>query len=128
MGSVVQDIGPVGDGRPDLQYVLQSGHTGNNFVFIRYIGYDLPDGLNPGGFHHSVASQLVGMQLQSYTEGRRYDSLLASEMLVDGLVEVEMYYLHCQNTISQYITNRTILDMCMEAYQLPVNWVAWIWW
>ena len=127
MGSVFQDIGIVGDGRPDLQYVLQSGHTGNNFVFIRYIGYELPDGLNPGGFHHSVASQLVGMQLQSYTEGRRYDSLLASEMLLAGLMEVEMYSLRCQNNIAQYIVNRTILDMCMEADQFPVNRVAWIW-
>ena len=40
--------------------------------------------------------------------------MVGEEMLLVGLDEVETYVLHRQNTIAQYITTNTLLELCLE--------------
>ena len=38
------------------------------------------------------------------------------------------YVLNRQNTVSQYIVTRPILDLCEETVRRPGAWVSRIWW
>ena len=79
------------------------------------------------GFHHRVSCRLAGMQPQLDLVGWwEYPSLEAA-MAAAGLEEVETYILSCQNTISQYIATRLIMELCLEAERRPVAQVAQIW-
>ena len=60
---------------------------------------------------------LLLLQPQRNMEGRWEYTLLVMEMLVVVLGDLEKYTLHRQNTITQYITTRNILELCLEAQQ-----------
>ena len=66
-----------------------------------------------GGFHHREDRWLSKMQPNRYVTGRWIYPPLEAAMKAVGLEEVEMYVLHRQNTITQYIATRPILELCM---------------
>ena len=45
-----------------------------------------------------------------------------------GMEEVYTYILHRQNTVSHYITNRLILELCLAAERQLEAQVSMIWW
>ena len=45
-----------------------------------------------------------------------------------GLQEVEVYVSCRQNTVGQYIATRHIMELCLEAKQMPGSRVATRWW
>ena len=67
-----------------------------------------------GGFHHRVDLRLEGMQFKRDTEVRWEYRPLELAMASVGLDEVDTYVLRHQNTISRYIVNFPILELCLE--------------
>ena len=53
---------------------------------------------------------------------------LAEAMSKAGLQEIETYFTHHQNTVSQYIATRPIMDMCLAADRSPGTRVSKQWW
>ena len=68
-----------------------------------------------GGFHHRVDFWLVGVQPQCDTKWRWQYPPLEVGVLVEGLEEVETYFLFCHNIAVQYIATRPKLDLCIES-------------
>ena len=54
--------------------------------------------------------------------------VLKEDMWEVCLEEMETYISRCQNTVSQYISTRPILDLCLEADQRLVSRVTKKWW
>ena len=42
--------------------------------------------------------------------------------------EIGAYILKRQNTVTQYISTRTIMDLCKNMVKRPGAWVDWGWW
>ena len=49
-------------------------------------------------------------------------------MIMAGIEELGIYILRSQNKLSQYIANRPILYLCLEAYKRPGDQVYTRWW
>ena len=50
-------------------------------------------------------------------------------MMADaGMQEVDTYVACHQNTVAQYISNRTIMDLCLASEQRPGTRVSKQWW
>ena len=59
----------------------------------------------------------------------RRDPLLYAEITAVGFKGVETYVLRLQNTVNQYITTRTILELCLAADRKPGERVTKrLWW
>ena len=79
------------------------------WVITPYIGRVL------GGFHHRVACRLTGRQPWRGQGGGWVYLLLEDAIAEAGLMEVDTYVSRLQNTVAQFIANRTIMDLCLEA-------------
>ena len=80
------------------------------------------------GFHHMVVHCLAGMNPRKYIMGMWVYLPLEAAMEATGLEEVDAYVLLRNNTISQYIDTRQILDMCMAEDERPGAQVKLKWW
>ena len=80
------------------------------------------------GFHRRVDCRLVVMQPMQDMSGRRERLTLEASMADVGIGEVETYVLCRQNTTAQYITTRSILDICLVAEWRPGSRVSQQWW
>ena len=76
-------------------------------------------GRNLGGFHHSVALFITGMNPWRYIAGKDIYPTLDAEMEEIGIEEVDSYALLCQNSIAQYILTRPIMELCLVAERTP---------
>ena len=103
-----------------VQVVLLFGLEAS--VMTLYIGRML------GGFHHWVACRLTGKQLRRDADGIWRYPPLAVAMVEAGLEEVETYVARRQNTATQYIATRLIMDMYLEAERCPEARVPKRWW
>ena len=45
-----------------------------------------------------------------------------------GSEEIRVYITRRQNTAAQYITKRSIMDLCERYVRRPGAWVSWRWW
>ena len=66
----------------------------------------------------------MGMKPKRDMAGRWEYPPLYAEMAAVVIDEVEKYVLRHQNTIAQYITTRTILEVCLVEEHHPGSWVS----
>ena len=78
-------------------------------------------------FHHRVARMLMGRQPWRGRYGRWVYPPLSEAMEEVLLQEVEAYISLCQNTVSQFIATRPIMDLCLAAERRPGSRVAKRW-
>ena len=80
------------------------------------------------GSHHRVARRIMGRQPR---RGRGIVWVyppLEDEMMEAGLLEVETYVSLLQNTVTQFIATRPIMDLCLAEERRPGPRVAKRWW
>ena len=68
-----------------------------------------------GRFHHRVAHRLTGRQPRRRLDWAWFYPPLAEAMAEAGLQVVETYSARHQNTVTQYISTRPIMDLCLAA-------------
>ena len=81
-----------------------------------------------GGFHHKVARKMMGRQPWKgrnsvWTYPPKEDAMAEA-----GLQEVETYISRLQNTVTQFIVTRPIMDLCLAAERIPGTQVSRRWW
>ena len=81
-----------------------------------------------GGFHHRVVWRLTGWMPQRNFDGTWTYLPLGEEMAEVGVQEVETYATHRQNTVTQFIVTRPIMDLCLAAARRPGAQVSKRWW
>ena len=81
-----------------------------------------------GRFHHRVARRLTGRQPRRGREGGWVYPPVEDVMAEAVLQEVETYVSHQQNTVTQYIATRPIMDLCLAAKWSPGPRVVKRWW
>ena len=81
-----------------------------------------------GAFHHRVDLKLTGRQPQKGRDGGWVYPPMEDVMAEAGLQELETYVSHHQNTVSQYISNRPIMDLFLATKRRPGPRVKmWCW-
>ena len=81
-----------------------------------------------GGFRHRVAHRLMGRQYRRGNDVGWVYPPLEDAMTEAGLQEVETYVSCRQNTLSQFIVTRTIMELCLAMAQRPGSRMAkWCW-
>ena len=81
-----------------------------------------------GGFHHRVACRLTGRQPQQGRGDLRTYPPLEDAMSEAGLQEVDTYVSLFQNTVSQFIVTRLIMNLHLVAQRRPGPRVSKRWW
>ena len=81
-----------------------------------------------GGFCRRVDRRMENIQSRRTGAGTCIYPPLDVEMKAVGMEEVETYVLRLQNTVTQYISTRPILELCLAAEQCPGVRVLKIWW
>ena len=81
-----------------------------------------------GGFHHRVARRMTRQQPQKVRDGGLVYLPMEDETSEAGLQEVETYVSHHQDTVSQYIATRPIMDLCLVVKWRPGPRVTIRWW
>ena len=66
-----------------------------------------------GRFHHRVAHSLTGKQPRQEKDGLWTYTLMEDVTAEAMLQEVETFISRCQNTVTQFITTRHIIDLCI---------------
>ena len=66
------------------------------------------------GLHHRIANSLKGRQPHRGRDGRWVYPPLTEAMADSGLQEVDTYVSCHQNTLSQFIATRPIMELCLE--------------
>ena len=74
-------------------------------------------------FQHGVARWITGRQPKRWEEGGREYPPLVSDMEEAGFEEIGDYILKRQNTVTQYIATRLILDLCKKTVRRTGAWV-----
>ena len=72
-----------------------------------------------GRFHHRVAHRLTGRKPRQGRDGVLVYPSLEDAMAEAGLQEVETYVSRRQNTVTQFIATRPIMDLCLATEQRP---------
>ena len=72
-----------------------------------------------GGFHHRMALRITGKQPRQVRDGVWLYPLLEDAMAEAGLQEVETYVSRLQNTVTQFIATRPIMNLCLEVDLIP---------
>ena len=103
-----------------VQSVLVYGSE--TWVLTRYMKRVL------GGFHHRLAHRLTGIKPQKRWDIGWFYLLLEDAMAEAGLQEVETYVSRRQNTLSQYIATRPIMDLCLAVKRRLGPRVEMRWW
>ena len=81
-----------------------------------------------GGLFHRVARRLTGRQPRRGQEGGWVYPGTEDAMAETGLQEVENYVSCRQNTVTQYIATKPIMDRCLAAKRNPGPRAAKRWW
>ena len=81
-----------------------------------------------GGFHHRVSTHITGIQPNQNVDGSWEYLPLDTTMQEVGFEEMGEYIMKRQNTVTQYIATRPILDLREETVRMPGAWVAKRWW
>ena len=81
-----------------------------------------------GRFHHRVSLRLAVWKLCRALDGRWVYPLLEEAMEASVLQEVNTYVSHHQNTVTQYITTRPIMYLCLSMDRRPGTRVSKRWW
>ena len=81
-----------------------------------------------GGFHQRVSHRLTGRQPQRGRGGVWFYPLLEGAMAEAGFLEVETYIYRCQNTVTQFIATRPIMELCLAAERRQGSRAANQWW
>ena len=68
-----------------------------------------------GGFHHRVACRLTRWQHCIGRDGKWVYILLEEAMEEERLQKVDTYVSRGQNTVTQFIVTRPIMDLCLAA-------------
>ena len=80
------------------------------------------------GFQTQVTRRLTGQLLQRTTDGTwKYTSLAAAREAA-AFLTMDEYVRRRQNTVSQYIGTRSLLDLCQESERSPGMRVGMRWW
>ena len=79
------------------------------------------------GFLHGAARRLTGRQAQRERDGEWYYPSLEGAMREAGLTDIQKSIQNRQNTVTQYIATRTLLDLCegaiaREGAKVPLRW------
>ena len=103
-----------------VQVVLLSGSE--NWVVTPYMGRSL------GGFQYQVAQPLMGSLLRQKPDRKwKYNSAAASREEA-GFHTMEELICHWQNTVAQYITMPSLLDLCEGMKRYMGERVGMRWW
>ena len=70
-----------------------------------------------GSFHHRLAFRLTGRQPQIWRDVVWIYPLTENEMIEAGIQEMETYVSFRQNTVTQFIADRPIMDLCLVTEQ-----------
>ena len=81
-------------------------------------------GRTMGGLHHQVVRRQMGKMPQSNMDGT-WKYLYLEEA---GVQDVVTYIACHQNTATNFIVTRPIMDLCLAAVRFPVDWVPKWWW
>ena len=79
-------------------------------------------------FHHRVARILMGNQPQKGMYGMWVYPPMSEVKAEARLHEVETYVSRHQNTVSQYISTSSIMDLCLSEYICPGTMFSKRWW
>ena len=108
----------------DIRHISQGGGSGDFFSSV-----DMSDDTQDQAYPQRVPPQGEPLpsreNLKRETMGQLYYSPLELEMLASEIEDVDTYVLGFQNTKSQYIKTRPILDMYLAAEWRPGTQVAW---
>ena len=79
------------------------------------------------GFLHGAARRLTGRQAQRKKDGDWYYPSLEGAMREAGLTDIRTSILNRQNTVTQYIATRPLLELCegaraREGAKVPLRW------
>ena len=69
------------------------------------------------GFHHKVVRRMAGMGTKRKWDGKWLHTPIGLELEMVGLDDIGVYIARCQNTVAQYIVNRTIMELCLVVDQ-----------
>ena len=79
-------------------------------------------------FMHGAARSITGRQLRRGWDGKWYYPSLAGAMKEAGFAEIRKSITNRQNTVTQYISTRPILDLCGRTTQRGGVRVYRRWW
>ena len=79
-------------------------------------------------FQLSVLRRLTERQLSRRGYGSWYYLPMAAAMEEAGFEDIGTYIMRRQNMVAQYISTRTIMDLCEQPTQRPGAWVSRRWW
>ena len=79
-------------------------------------------------FQSRVARKLTGRQPRRGKDGTWYYPLLEGAMKEAGIVRIRTSILRRQNTVTQFIATRPILELCEKANRRPGARLARRWW
>ena len=80
------------------------------------------------GIHHSMSHRMTGRKPQKERDGGWVYPLLAETTAEAELQEVETYISRRQDTVTQFIATRPVMDLCWAAERRLVSRVAKRWW
>ena len=123
--ATVHSIGKGGHGCPDSRKNLCGGGPGGSAVWVRYMDDDTAH--FEDGFHHRMSHRPTGRNYRRGRDGRWVYPSMAEAMEEAVLQEVETYVSLHQNTFTQFIITRPIMDLCLAAEMRRGSRVA-TWW
>ena len=127
VGADVQGAKQGGRRCPDLGDILRGGGSGDSIVYVGDVGVDTVYWEASGRFPPQGGLQADGTTT-SEREGRWVGvPPLAEAMDYMELQEVESYVSHRQNTVTQFIATKQVMDLFLVAERRPGSRVA-NWW
>ena len=80
------------------------------------------------GFHHRVVLTMMGMGPKRQWDGTWVYSPIGEALAKVGLDDIGLYTTRCQNTVTQYITTRPIMELFLAAERNPGLCLSSRWW
>ena len=84
-------------------------------------------GRSLGGFQHRLSQHITGRKPRRLLDGIWQYPLLETEIQEAVFEEMEAYVLKRQNTVAQYISTQTIMELLEETVRILGMWVAKRW-
>ena len=78
-------------------------------------------------FQNMVVQRLTGRKTRRKVKGRWEYPPLEAAMEEAGFEEIRVYINRKKNTVAQYISMRTIMDLLGQSVQRLISWVSWMW-
>ena len=79
-------------------------------------------------FQHRFVQGFTGRQPRRRVKGIWEYPPLEAAMEEAGFKEIRVYITRKKNTVAQYISMRTIMDLLGQSVQRLISWVSWMWW